>query len=152
MTVLLRLLYLAHRVYLFIFRPVTFGVRVLLVKEGRVLLVRHTYMDGWYFPGGGLKRGETPEAAARREVREEAGVEAGRMELVGVYSNFKEMKSDHNILFLCSDFTASGKHDAEIAEARFFPLDNLPTELVDGHRRRIKEYLEDKTSPRFGEW
>lgn len=149
---LLRLAYLLRTLTYFFVRPITTGVRVMLIQNGQVLLIRHTYIDGWYFPGGGLKRGETLEAAARREVREEAGAESGALELVGVYSNFHEMKSDHNALFLCTDFTLSGSHDAEIAEVRFFPLDNLPADLVPGQRKRIEEYRANKTSPKFGEW
>jgi len=40
-----------------------------------VLLVRHTYSEGWYFPGGGVKNQETPKAAVIRELKEETGVE-----------------------------------------------------------------------------
>src|SRR5262249_6495801 len=38
------------------------------------LLVRTSYLAGWHFPGGGIRRGETPEAAARRELDEEIGL------------------------------------------------------------------------------
>ena len=38
--------------------------------DGAVLLVRLSYRNSWGLPGGLLKRGETPEAAARREVKE----------------------------------------------------------------------------------
>src|SRR4029078_4437109 len=42
-------------------------------SEGRRLLVRQPYRAGWGLPGGFLKRGETPEACAVREGKEEGG-------------------------------------------------------------------------------
>jgi 8-oxo-dGTP pyrophosphatase MutT (NUDIX family) len=149
---MIRLLYLGFRIYCFIFRPRTLGVRVMLIQNGQVLLVRQTYMPGWYMPGGGVKRGEPLEQAARREAREEVGAEMGELSLLGAYTHFGEHKSDHNMLFLCTDFTFSGKQDKEIAEARFFPLDALPEELPPGHRRRLEEYRAGIEIPQFGEW
>ena len=148
----MRLLYLAHRIYCFFFRPLTLGVRVMMIQNEQVLLVRHTYMEGWFMPGGGVKRGETLDHAARREAHEETGAALNNLRLVGAYTNFKEWKSDHNILFLSTDFTISGKHDLEIAEVRFFCLDALPADLLPGHRRRLEEYRDGKQLDPFGEW
>jgi ADP-ribose pyrophosphatase YjhB (NUDIX family) len=149
---MLRSLYLAHRVYLFIFRPILFGVRVILAKEGRVLLVRHTYRGGWHLPGGGIKRGETVETAARREVREETGAEMGEVKLVGVYSNFEDYASGHNILFASEDFVVKGKPDHEIAEARWFALEELPKDMFRGHRQKTEEYLKGAIPSSLGGW
>ncbi|MES2906548.1 MAG: NUDIX domain-containing protein, partial [Pseudomonadota bacterium] len=55
-------------------RGFTLGVRAVVLKGDDVLLVRHTYMDGWYLPGGGVDRGEALEKAAVRECFEEVGV------------------------------------------------------------------------------
>jgi len=155
----LRLIYLVYKVYLFVARPLTFGVRVMLLRDGKVLLIRQTYMDGWFIPGGGIDRGETLDEAARREVREEVRAELNNLRLLGAYSNFKEWKSDHNILFYSDDFTLAGGHDHEIADMRFFPLDSLPPGLWLGHRQRLEEYLRlpifggnSSSLPRFGEW
>lgn len=149
---MMRLLYLGYRIYAFIFRPRTLGVRVMLIQNREVLLVRQTYLPGWFMPGGGVKRGETLEEAARREVHEEVGAEMEALELVGAYTSFRNYLSDHNILFLCKDFTINGQPDFEIAEVRSFPLDALPENLWPGHRLRLEEFRAGKTIPRFGEW
>ena len=93
---MLRLVYLAYQVYCFFFRPLTLGVRVMMIQDGKVLLVRHTYLDGWFMPGGGVKRGETLDQAARREAHEEVGALLNEISLMGAYSHFLEWKSDHN--------------------------------------------------------
>lgn len=149
---MLRLLYFVYNLYIFIFRPVTVGVRVILAKEGRVLLVRHTYREGWHLPGGGIQRRETVETAARREVREEAGAEVGKVQLVGVYSNLEGYASGHNILFASEDFEIVGKPDREIAEARFFARDELPPDMFAGHRRKAEEYLDGEIPSNTGAW
>jgi 8-oxo-dGTP pyrophosphatase MutT (NUDIX family) len=103
-------------------------------------------------PGGGVKRGETLEQAARREAYEEIGAQMGTLTLLGAYTHFGEHKSDHNVLFQCTDFSLSEKQDREIAEARFFPLDALPEGLMPGHRQRLDEHRCGVAIPQFGEW
>jgi ADP-ribose pyrophosphatase YjhB (NUDIX family) len=147
-----RLLYLAYRVFCFIFRPVRTGVRVMMIQDGRVLLVRQSYVSGWFMPGGGVKRGETLDQAARREAREETGAELETLQLMGGYTNLTEWKTDHNIVFICTDYRITGKPDREIAEARDFPLDELPEGLWPGHRRRLEEFRSGAAIPQFGEW
>ncbi len=149
---MLRLIYFIYEVYNFIFRPVLFGVRVLLVKDNQVMLVRHTYKKGWHLPGGGFKRGETVEEAARREAREETGAELKNIQLIGIFSNLEDDGSGHNILFASNDFDIVGQPDHEIAEARFFPLDDLPADLLPGHRRRVEEYRTGIKQPVSGKW
>jgi 8-oxo-dGTP pyrophosphatase MutT (NUDIX family) len=148
----IRFLYFCFRVYCFIFRPVRLGVRVMMLQGDQVLLVRQTYMPGWFMPGGGIKRGETLEQAARREAREEVGAELAEIQLLGAYTGFKEWKTDHNIVFICRDFTCNGRHDREIAEVRFFHLNDLPEGLWPGHRRRLEEIRATQEYPQFGEW
>jgi 8-oxo-dGTP pyrophosphatase MutT (NUDIX family) len=149
---MMRLLFLGYRIYCFIFRPITLGVRVMLIQNGQVLLVRQTYLPGWFMPGGGVKRNETLEEAARREAREEVGAAMGVLSLLGAYTTFGQFKSDHNILFLCTDFTLQGQPDREIAEVRFFPLDALPENIWPGHRLRLDEYRAGVEIKQYGEW
>ena len=149
---LLRLAYLVFKVYLFIFRPVNTGVRILMLREQEVLLVRQTYMPGWFMPGGGVKRGETLEGAARREPMEEAGATLGHLRLMGTYTNFGEWKTDHNIVFVADTFELIGLSDREVAEIKFFPLDQLPEGLWPVHRHRLEEVRAGIQSPTHGEW
>jgi len=91
---------------------------------GRVLFVRHTYGDrvSWEVPGGGRPRREDPEAAIRREMREELGIElvdmrpAGEVEVAG---------SHKRSLLHCFTATTGGAPirlaAAEIAQARWAP-------------------------------
>ena len=152
MTLILRILYRLRKVYQFIVHPINVGVRVMLIQDGKVLLVRHVYQDGWFMPGGGMKRKETLEQAARRECHEEAGVKIQKIELFGMFFNYSDWKSDHIALFLSEDFTMTNEKDSEIAEKRFFPLDDLPEALGSGHRRRLQEYQVGPKQVRHGVW
>jgi 8-oxo-dGTP diphosphatase len=68
--------------------------------EGRVLLIRRghdPYAGGYALPGGFVEIGETMEAACRREVREETGIEIGELRLVGVYSDPSRDPRGHTV-------------------------------------------------------
>jgi len=152
MKTLLRFLYALNRLRWRIVRPITLGVKLLLVQEGGICLVRHTYQSGWHLVGGGVKRGERMEEAGRREAREEVGAALGELRLFGLYANFQEGKSDHIAVFVCSEFTLAGARSAEIAEWRMFPLGELPADVSPGSMRRISEYLDGRRVPATGAW
>jgi 8-oxo-dGTP pyrophosphatase MutT (NUDIX family) len=103
-------------------------------------------------PGGGLKRGETLEQAARREAFEETGAQLGEVNLMGAYTSFIDWKTDHGIVFICKDFTIKGQPDGEIAEVEAFSLSELPKDLWPSHRLRLEEYAKSVPPPQFGEW
>jgi len=129
--------------YFLLKRPVTLGVRVLVENENReVLLVRHTYVEGWYLPGGGVETGDTIHDAAQKELREETGLELhGELELFGFYKNISASKRDHVALLKASDFREAEvfRPSREIAEIGFFPLDNLPDGITKGNLQRLRE-------------
>lgn len=146
-----RIVHSLFRLWWRLTRPITVGVRVLLIRGEEILLVKHTYQDLWYMPGGGVKRSETLEQAIRREAAEEIGAKLERLDLFGVYSNFGEGKSDHVIVFLCDAFTLTGQGDREIERSEFFSLHDLPAAVSTGTRRRIEEYLAG-SAPCVGIW
>ncbi|MGO9007438.1 MAG: NUDIX domain-containing protein [Beijerinckiaceae bacterium] len=119
------------------------GVRGLVIDpDGEVLLVRHTYIGGWYLPGGGVEKGESAEASLARELAEEANVEiAERPQLHGLFFNPKASPRDHVACYVVRKFRQSAPHvpDFEIAEARFFAASSLPDETTRATRARIEE-------------
>lgn len=122
-------------------RPVTLGVKAALYDgEGRILLVRHSYVDGWHLPGGGVGRDERQSDAARREVAEELGLTlTGEMTMIGVYFAPHRGKSDHITLFRAQEWEGDITPNWEIAEAGFFHLHELPEEITAATRRRLDE-------------
>ncbi|HEY1073803.1 NUDIX domain-containing protein [Brevundimonas sp.] len=123
-------------------RGMTLGVRGVAVDgEGRVLLVKHTYLHGWWLPGGGVDRGETTQAAVVRELREEAGLIArGEPRLVSVHSNERFFPGDHVLVFAIDafDLTERTSH-GEIAEIGWFVPDALPEDTTRATRDRLAE-------------
>jgi len=120
-----------------VFRPHTRGVKCLLTCGDDLLLVRHSYGPRrWDLPGGFCKRGEGFEAAARREVAEELGVEGGRFvdlgELVRRFQGRHETLHGFRVEL---DRRAAALQSFELAEARWFPRGALP----DGQSTIIAE-------------
>ncbi|MCG7391917.1 NUDIX domain-containing protein [Microvirga sp. ACRRW] len=127
-------------------RGMTLGVRaVVLDGQGRVFLIRHTYVPGWHLPGGGVETGETALDALTRELREEACIAIDEQPaLTGVFFNQRASRRDHVLVYVIRRFTVLGEKqpDREIAEAGFFPLDRLPEDTTMATRRRLAEILD----------
>ena len=138
--ILYKIAYQLNQLRRMLFRPLSLGVKIMLVRDSQVLLVRHTYLAGWFLPGGGVKRGETLEEAARREAWEELGAKLEEMTLFGIYSNIHSYRSEHIAVFICDSFTLSDKQDYEIAESAFFPWQSPPPDINSGAYSRLKEY------------
>ena len=128
-------------------QSVIMGVRVVVLDgAGRVFLVRHSYVPGWHFPGGGVEKRETCRMAAIREVREEAGLSLqGDIELLGLYLNRAMADRNHVAVFVARAFDAIAEPepDWEIVERGFFPLDALPEGTTAGTRARLAEIAGD---------
>lgn len=118
------------------------GVSVVITNlAGDVLLLKHSYGPAvWGLPGGGLGRGEDPEAAARREVREELGIDLAKVEAIGTLEEVLSGCPHTAHLFAATCDRQPRPDGREVTEARFFPSHSLPEPLGETTRRRIEAW------------
>jgi 8-oxo-dGTP diphosphatase len=118
-------------------------VDVVIETERGIVLVRRRYPPlGWALPGGFVDPGETVAAAARREAREETGLDVELTDLLGVYS---DPRRDPRGIFTVSTVfigRAAGQPRGgdDAAEARLYPADAPPPDLVFDHPTILDDY------------
>jgi len=113
-------------------------------ERGRVLLLKHTLRrgSGWGIPGGFLARGEQPDEAVRREVREETGLELEGVELLFVRTLGHVRQVE--VIFRASarsDSLARLKKNFEIERAEWFAPASMPDGLSIDQRRLVARAL-----------
>ena len=135
-------------------RPATLGARAVVIDAaGRVFLIRHSYVSGWHFPGGGVEAGESIVRALAREIREEGNIELTAPPVLhGIYFNRRASRRDHVALFIVRQFRQDvpPKPNYEIVGHGFFALDALPDDTSAGTRARLVEIFDGR--PVSEEW
>ena len=130
-------------------RGMTLGVRaVVLDADGRVFLVKHSYVAGWHLPGGGVEVGESVMEALTRELIEEGRIElVGEPALHGMFFNRHVSRRDHVAVFVVRHFRQDRlpEPNREIVACGFFATATLPDGTTEGTRLRISEVLEART-------
>lgn len=127
-------------------RGMTLGVRaVVLDEENRVFLVKHSYVVGWYLPGGGVEVGESFVDALKRELIEEGRIElSGEPALHGVFLNEHVSRRDHVAVYVIRQFRQDRlpEPNREIVACGFFEPGALPEGTTPGTVLRIREVLD----------
>lgn len=111
----------------------------ILDAANRLLLMRRTDTGGWGLPGGFMEPGESLEDAARRETREETGLEIGELELLRVFSGpdcyYRYPNGDevHSVIAAYLTRDARGallSRSDEAAALAYFTLDAEPVQAL----------------------
>ena len=120
--------------------PTVFGVAgAILDGEGRVLLVRQTYMTGWRLPGGGIGHGEAPERALTRELHEEVGLTGGTVRLFGLYSRKVWWLTHLAALYVIEGGRIDFHPNWEVRAVCWVPLSAPPPDTAAATARRLAE-------------
>ncbi len=114
----------------------------------RLLVLKTTYRTDWLVPGGIVERDESPWEGARREVREEIGIEIDRLDFAAMDWRSSDEEYDDSLHFVFHGGTLSAERKAairpdgvEIADHRFVPLDEAERLLEPFLYRRIMPCL-----------
>lgn len=119
------------------------GVGVIVRRGDRVLLTRRSRhgAGSWAAPGGYLDHGETLDACAARETREETGIEIGDIRFLAV-ANDRFPDGKHNVtIWFAAEAPHGEAHVAapgELDEVGWFGWDDLPKDLYDSTRRLLR--------------
>jgi len=115
---------------------------VIINSQNQVLLLQHVFRtgSGWGIPGGFIDANEQPEAAVRRELQEEVGLELGSAQ-IALVRTFRHRQVE--LIFLCRPNGEAHPRGIEVKSAAWFALDALPEDLSEDQRRLITRVLSD---------
>lgn len=100
---------------------------IILNDKDEVLLLDHVLRpdSGWGIPGGFMEMGEQPEAAFRREIREETGLELHSVKLHRV----RTLRRHIEVIYIARGVGEAEVKSREIRKLAWFALDDIPKEM-----------------------
>ncbi|MBQ4283651.1 MAG: NUDIX hydrolase [Lachnospira sp.] len=122
-------------------------------EQGRILLQLRSDNNCWAYAGGSVELDEVVEDAAKRELFEETGLIAERLELFGVFSGKEthyiypngDEVSNVDIVYVCRVYSGELKcQKGEVEELRFFQVDEIPQNISPPIRKALSQWIESK--------
>ena len=121
----------------------------LVLFRGKLLLtkrLRAPFKGWWDLPGGFVDKGETPEKAARRELKEETGLALKDLKLFGIYPGTFPLQSDPfhviSIVYITKASKSPLKALDDVSESRWFAKKEMPKKIAfDSNQHIIKDFL-----------
>lgn len=131
-----------------IWAPTAMGVAGAVIDDqGRILLVRHRYNPGWRLPGGGVNRGEPPQEAVLRELREEVGLSGGHAEFFGLYVRKAGWATAVIAVYRIRGAQVNFRPNLEIKEICYAAPGTVPEGCTPAARKRLMELAGQALSP-----
>jgi len=118
-----------YKLYCFVFRLKSIGVKVIVENnDNKLLMVRIGYAHKcWTFPGGGVRKNESFQEAAQRELEEETGIKVENLIEIGEYlSNRYYKKNIVKCFYLKTDVSFVKIDNFEIIESGWFKIEEFP--------------------------
>jgi ADP-ribose pyrophosphatase YjhB (NUDIX family) len=118
------------------------GARAMVIDgTGRIFLIKHSYVDGWHLPGGGVETGERFSMRLHEARRGRKHPAQCSPQLFGIYFNKRASRRDHVAMFIVRDFLQDGdpRPNREIVAHGFFHPNALPEDTGRGTRARVAE-------------
>ncbi|MGR9049587.1 NUDIX hydrolase [Halobacillus faecis] len=126
------------------------GAVVIIENDQQEILLQHRKDGGWGLPGGLMELGESLEETARREVKEETGLQLGALELLDIFSGeeyFFKVSNGDELYSVTAVYKANeyvGKLEVDVEESRdvsFFSMKKIPADLTREYRDYLQSYL-----------
>ena len=119
-----------------------FACDMILIEDGKMLLIKRAYdpfKGMWAIPGGKIEDYETAEQCAKREMKEETGLDIGLIRMTGLYSDpGRDPRKVIAAAYLVKRIGGNVRAGDDAGEAKWFSLDSLP-KLAADHGKMIED-------------
>lgn len=119
---------------------IAIGANMAILSDDTVLLQQREDFEVWSLPGGHVEEGESLAETAIREAREETGIDVAIAGLVGTYTRLGVSPDIHSTTFRGDVVRGTlAAQKGEVIDLRWFPVDDLPADMVWWHRQQIAD-------------